>query len=66
MWSQFTAASQIGSITAAPLCLVSAPTCGGWGGEGREGGVHGSYSQTAADNHAYISNHHFQEDNLLA
>ena len=36
------------------------------GGEGREGGVHGSYSQTAADNHAYISNHHFQEDNLLA
>ena len=64
MWSQFTAASQIGSITAAPLCLVSAPTCGGWGGG--EGGVHGSYSQTAADNHAYISNHHFQEDNLLA
>lgn len=64
MWSQFTAASQIGSITAAPLCLVSAPTCGGGGGG--EGGVHGSYSQTAADNHAYISNHHFQEDNLLA
>lgn len=60
MWSQFTAASHIGSITAALLCLVSAPTCGGGGG------VHGSYSQTAADNHAYISNHHFQEDNLLA
>ena len=37
-----------------------------WGGGGRGRGVHGSYSQTAADNHAYISNHHFQEDNLLA
>ena len=33
MWSQFTAASHIGSITAALLCLVSAPTCGRGGGE---------------------------------
>ena len=32
IWSQFTAASQIGSITTALLCLVSAPTCGGGGG----------------------------------
>lgn len=55
IWSQFTAASQIGSITTALLCLVSAPTCGGGGG-GRGG----------RSNHAYISNHHFQEDNLLA
>ena len=54
IWSQFTAASQIGSITTALLCLVSAPTCGG-------GGERGGRS-----NHAYISNHHFQEDNLLA
>ena len=35
IWSQFTAASQIGSITTALLCLVSAPTCGGGGGERR-------------------------------
>lgn len=54
IWSQFTAASQIGSITTALLCLVSAPTCGGGGGRG------------GRSNHAYISNHHFQEDNLLA